>query len=278
VGNKYFILPFLFLLLLTGVLAWRFSSDREPMFEGRPLSYWMQGYLQNSSEPLQLSARAAMREIGTNAIPTLLRMLQKRDSPVKLKLIAFSEKQHMFKIEHVPARLVNYEAEGAFIELGPQAKSAVPELIAIYERNITEDSMATTADVLISVDPAAKGVVTALVKSLSNPNWKIRRNALISLLCIHSEPKVVVPELIKCLNDSHLEVREQAISGLGNYGADAVAAVPPLISLLTNQDFDIRLGAFLALQRIDSQTAARVRTAEFDKYMPRTWFDSPNNR
>ena len=44
-----------------------------------------------------------LQQIGTNAIPTLLRMLRARDSSFKLKLISLAQKQHFIKFDFVPA-------------------------------------------------------------------------------------------------------------------------------------------------------------------------------
>src|SRR4051794_10793082 len=69
------------LVAMIGGLAWLASRQREPMYQGQPLSYWLGGY---DSPPLTnvtpSQADAAVRQLGTNAFPVLLRRLQQRDS------------------------------------------------------------------------------------------------------------------------------------------------------------------------------------------------------
>src|SRR6266481_6657560 len=95
------------LLLVPAVVliaVFYFLPPREPVYAGEPLSFWLKGYDPvEGSEPGRQKADEIMREAGTNAIPTLLRMLRQHDSPWKLKLIALAQKQHIIPIRHVEA-------------------------------------------------------------------------------------------------------------------------------------------------------------------------------
>ena len=68
-------------------LVWQSSEPPEPMFEGRPLSSWMDHHVPSSAanppynSPGWLKAHEAIRAIGTNGIPTLLRMIRAKDLP-----------------------------------------------------------------------------------------------------------------------------------------------------------------------------------------------------
>ena len=73
-----------FVLVATaGVIVWQGLREREPVYQGKPLSVWLQRYNTHGSfiglrpEPM---ADEAVRQIGTNAIPTLLHMLRAHDS------------------------------------------------------------------------------------------------------------------------------------------------------------------------------------------------------
>ena len=69
--------------------AWQGLLEREPVYQGKSLSFWLQGYIQGGSyigvwpEP---EVDEAVRQIGTNAIPALLHMLRAHDSKLKLAL------------------------------------------------------------------------------------------------------------------------------------------------------------------------------------------------
>src|SRR6267154_2039638 len=120
------------LLVLAAVLLAivYFLPSREPVYAGEPLSFWLKGYDPvEGSEPGRQKADEIMREAGTNAIPTLLRMLRERDSPWKLKLIALAQKQHVITIRHVEDYRRYDRVAEAFAALGSEGKVAMPELM-----------------------------------------------------------------------------------------------------------------------------------------------------
>ena len=70
------------LVILAGVIAWQVlrkpEPKREPVYHGKGLRAWLNEYLTTGDS---LRAEAAVRQIGANAIPTLLDMLRTKDSP-----------------------------------------------------------------------------------------------------------------------------------------------------------------------------------------------------
>ena len=65
------------LVMLAGVIAWQVLRLREPVYQGKRLSVWLVQYGTNHwsagrNGELDKQAEAAIRHIGTNAIPTLL--------------------------------------------------------------------------------------------------------------------------------------------------------------------------------------------------------------
>src|SRR6478736_3856380 len=77
-------------LLLAGVvgsLLWRACGPREPVFEGRALTSWLDHHVASSAasppfgSPGWKKADEAIRRIGTNAIPTLLAMIRAKERP-----------------------------------------------------------------------------------------------------------------------------------------------------------------------------------------------------
>ena len=77
-----------------GLLVWRASGRREPVFEGRTLTSWLDHHVASSAarppydSPGWQKADQALRRIGTNAIPTLLQMIRAKDPPpLLLKLL-----------------------------------------------------------------------------------------------------------------------------------------------------------------------------------------------
>src|SRR5882762_7135488 len=138
-GTKRRILTVTLLTAVLGFVSWLLlSQPSEPVYQGKPLSYWCYQYEIDSSpdSESQLRAETAIRAIGTNAIPTLLRWLKAKDS--KLKLLQLASKQHSVNIRWKTAENRHYEALQGFFALGTAGKSAVPALIEIYSKDVAD--------------------------------------------------------------------------------------------------------------------------------------------
>jgi hypothetical protein len=96
-GQKRHILLAALLVAVLGGLAWLVlrPGEGELVYQGKPLSFWIERYASDRSKVERQEAEIAVRHIGTNAIPTLLRMLQARDSALKLKLVALAKKHNL---------------------------------------------------------------------------------------------------------------------------------------------------------------------------------------
>lgn len=127
---------------LAGVIAWQVLHLREPVYQGKRLSSWLEAYKLHGVAGVetwqvrgeQQKADEAVRQAGTNALPTLLRTLWAKDSALKLKLMDLAGRQHFIKVKYTPAEELNYRACWAFGVLRAKARSAVPALIEIANR------------------------------------------------------------------------------------------------------------------------------------------------
>src|SRR5581483_912950 len=178
----------------------------EPQYQGKPLNYWLgRGYtnvpvlwagsyvevgrpppgvyrMQSRGPPvlgdfptplagdLNPDQIEAVRAIGTNGIPTLLRMLRAADSALLPRLAALAQRQHLIKINFTPAANQNFWARQGFRMLGPTASNDVPALMKIYEQNISPSSRLDVLDSLGWIGPAASNAVPMLVRALSDTN------------------------------------------------------------------------------------------------------------
>jgi hypothetical protein len=105
------------LVVIAGVGVWQGLREREPVYQGKPLSSWLIAVYSTTGTPeaQEEQANAAVRQVGTNVLPTLLRMLRAKDSPLKVKLMALADKQHVIKISYTPALRWNAATAGAFV-------------------------------------------------------------------------------------------------------------------------------------------------------------------
>ena len=235
------------LVALGGVVCFQIlcPQEREPVYQGRALRFWLRDYAGWDIGPkawaaAKVRAEDAVRQIGTNAIPNLLKMVSKTESPRMGKVTDFWDR-HIANLKILPARVrhpawyknqpryLNMEGEIGFKILGADAHEAVPELMSIYQGTLSMDSVAAmnsqiaVSRSLISIGPAA---VPPLLKWAASTNEAERLDAIYMLSQIHAQPLEVVPVLIKYLSHTNSQVRIQVAEGLGNFGADSQQAVP----------------------------------------------------
>jgi hypothetical protein len=243
--------------------GWLVLRPREPRFEGKPLSVWLEGYNlpKAQNEESWRQADEAVRQTGTNAIPTLLAMLRLSDSsPLKRRLLDLVARQHFIKVQHVHAWAQNWRAALAFKALGSDGRNAVPELMRLYENPSSAPSKRYTAMALGNIGPAAQEAVPLLLRALdSSSEMEVRESAVGALGQIRANPGLVVPTLIKCLNNDSTVVESEAAIVLGTFGADAKPAIPALVEMLAPPRADLRVCATNALKQIDAGAAAKAR-------------------
>jgi hypothetical protein len=157
-GKRAYIVLAVLAVALVGVFVWRVRQPREPVYEGKPLSEWLKAYESpeymyaryatdaNRRAFLGAAARGkadeAVRHAGTNAIPTLLRLLRAKDSALKVKLTDLLHRQHFIKVRpfSFSADEWQFAAFCGFQALGTNAQAAVPELIEIANQNVSATS------------------------------------------------------------------------------------------------------------------------------------------
>jgi HEAT repeat protein len=265
-ANKRRILTFTLLIATVGFVSWLIlSQPGEPVYQGKPLSFWCaQEYSGNlspdSNMDLQTQAEIAIRTIGTNAIPTLLRWLRAKDSKFKLKLIQLVQKQHLVRINWNVASARHMEAAMGFYRLGPLGESALPDLIEIYNEHRPDlDYVSISAASIIGyIGPGAADAVPQLVQDTTDTNADIRWSAVRVLGKIHSRPGLAVPALTKTLRDPVHGIRRDSAISLGAFGIDAKSAVPELIKALSDPMFFVKDDAASALKKIDPEAAAKA--------------------
>ncbi len=238
-------LAVLLFLGLFGFTAWQVVRPREPVYQGRRLSAWLERFRPDGDTP---DVDEAVRAVGTNAIPLLLQNLQAKDSRLRLMLSVLG-------LEYTPAKIHHMRAEKGFSALGADASNAVPNIIEVYEQNTSPSARQAAANALVEIGPAAKQAIPPLIKSAASTNSDVRAFALYTLGRMAFESESVDPVLIKALLDPDREVRYQAAFGLSSLafmGGNAKPAVPALIEALQDSYMGTRCGAAQALGHIHS--------------------------
>jgi len=173
--------------------------------------------------------QVAIRQIGTNAIPELLRMIRSQDGQLKKKVAAFIDKHQ------IPIRLPTSDDEHemaalGFHILGASGQAAVPELVELLKRNDPELRVIIIG-CLGDIGPEAKAAAPLLVGFLDSTNLIDQFMATLGLGQIHGEPEVAVPALVAKLSVSNKNL-SMTIWALGQFGKDAKPAIPILRQFL----------------------------------------------
>lgn len=272
-SKRIVILTGLLLAGVVGVVWWRSAGPPEPVYQGRPLSSWLDHHVASSSarppygSPAWKEADEAIRHIGTNAVPTLVRMLRAKDKPdFVLKLMDWGRRHGLPGMQYRRASAQHEEAEYAFEMLGADAVSAVPDLIEIYRRNISESSHMYAALSLGHLGRGAEAALPVLIDSFTHTNKDVRFYAVSAVMHIGGQPDVVIPALTSALKDSNVNVRWNALVGLSMFGGRARPAVPEILQMLDDPgmlgDESIKPQVELAVWRIAPEKIGKPLVVE----------------
>ncbi len=244
------LLAALFVALLGGVV-WMLSPPAEPLCQGKPLSAWLNEYKGHPGLTNQ-AAFVAFRELGTNAIPALLKIIESGDSPFQRMMSELNRKQSLV---HFPVRERPYPrwaASAALYAMGANARPAFPALTNLLFH--------TNTLFLSAVPLAGMGSegLPLLLAALTNQNASIRESAATGLSWERSDLSIVVPALIASLSDQDRSVHLTAVSALGLLHAESGLAVPALMKDFPGNDPELRLVVVLAIERFETNAAAAV--------------------
>jgi hypothetical protein len=232
-------------IAIAGAVFFFRQSNREPIYQGKPLSAWLKEYdFQKTADGKGIivgdptEVNKIVKQAGTKAIPTLLRLLREEDL-----------NKHNLDIN-------GNEASDGFAALGANAKDAIPSLMEIYEQH----PAARVDDLycLGCIGPAAEKAVPWLLQKLPDTNGEVRGQIITALGEIHTQPDQVVSVLTNYLNDSNSRVRASTALALSEYGTDAKPAIPQLIELLNDKGKGVKYCATLAIKEIDPDAAAKA--------------------
>jgi HEAT repeat protein len=279
------------LLGVCAVILWR---PKEPSCQGKGLSEWLVDLSPQVQDSKREQTRQAIRQMGTNVLPYLLRDLRCEDTPGwPDKLVLLSRKQSLVRLNWKTAAERKEQkrlAAEAFWALGPLGKGAIPELNQLLLRDhyyaakalagIGRDGVPSLvsalgreegpdADMLlialidaidfkkISRRDAAAALPFAISK-LTNTNVPVRGYAAGLIEHIRLEPELCVPLLTKGLQDASPGQADCA-GLLGDYGADAQSAIPALMQAGASSNSILRSVASNALSRIRASIEAREK-------------------
>jgi hypothetical protein len=288
--------------LVAGGMIWFSTREREPRYNGRTLSEWLKemwpvpsnGYAARNPDQIrarQIEAEEAVKHIGTNAMPCLVRWI--RYEPRLPKLFSWLPTEvRPFERSGGESRIV-YAYE-AFAFLGSEAGPAVPELMrAMGDKNLSprvawqiesalsfigepalEPALAFLADTnqpnrsyvagaiwrMRRPGPAPATAGPVLVGCLGDPDDRVATRAAAALAYLRVDPAVTVPALTNALRDPRPAMRSAAAQALHDSGSSAGLAVPALIQALKDPATMVRIKATEALSEIAPEALEEAET------------------
>jgi HEAT repeat protein len=227
-------------LALLAFLAWLAFHSSEPSYHGKSLSAWLRQARQSkeienpfSDLYLDTSSARAVRAMGKDALPTLLRMAHTRDTPLRRTIFDLSQKYDWLRIHPQRFQDIQMETAYGFLVLGPEAKSALPELISMLDNPAPEVRiLAAFAIGKIGPDgaPAIPAIQRLITNSLSpNPNRKFSTDDValpaFALGAMGAAARPALPQIELLRKDSAVFVRaaaEAAFVKISGHGLDAI--------------------------------------------------------
>ncbi|MBI1176351.1 hypothetical protein GC207_02810 [bacterium] len=269
-----------------------FAGKPEPTHEENPLSYFVALYepYQGNSDADRQYAGQAIKEMGTNAVPFLLKWIR-YEEPDRVDQIRdwlwARTKEPFFNRQNDEdrARAAVYafralgpaadESIGALAEVANNSKRTVVatraiEALGYCQRtnalnrlvtvltNSSSELRDVAAHAFCNMGELAAPALPDLIRSIGDAELSVASNAIASLGELRLKPDLVVPALAAALDDPRGLVRIAAEVALQKYGAAAKAAIPALLRALSDPQIDVRQYATNAVEAIDPNVLPRL--------------------
>ena len=211
----------------------------------------------------------ALGEIGAvaqTAVPALVEKL--KDPEVAVRVAAAKA---LWQLEHraeavVPVLVqaledptVRWHASFVLGEIGPEAAGAVPALVRVLQRERVPRALRAPPSSAIALGQIGRPAVPELIRCLHDERPVVRTAAAIALGLMGRAAETAIPALLQLLTDHDQEVRQASVLSLGAIGSKNPELVPALVKMMSDDDVFLRGTAAAVLQKLDPDTAAKVR-------------------
>lgn len=177
-----------------------------PSFNGRTLDDWLSE--KEGIAPISDEAAAAIRNMGTNALPRLLELLSHEDSAIRAW--AYVHLPGWSPVSLTPYYVIQGRGAEGIKALGSSAKPAVPALARMFY-NSDNGSQSDVAEALMAIGPEGVSIVQG---GLTNANPMVRCAAVTSLSEMAATNTDVLAAFHRALTDPNHHVREAATNAL----------------------------------------------------------------
>jgi hypothetical protein len=223
------------------------------------------------------AAAKAIRELGTNAVPHLLRPVYLRDGKFKARCVQWARKQSIVKVRSAEEKrgqalsamsVLGADALWAWVEIVTN-DLADPEVQVYAAKHISTLGHAATPalPVLLTLEnhrePRAwsaiswaiqqcdrDGVLPSIRQLRRSSDAELRASAAWSLGFVTNYPDITIPALVTALGDLDARVRDEAVQALGKFSTNAVSATNAVRRAMADPEARVRDAATNALNWI----------------------------
>jgi hypothetical protein len=205
---------------------------REPHYQGRSLSSWLQ---QSYDTPLMetqrlAEAQSAVRAIGAKkSLPVLLKLVETKEDPVSTWLIGQREKLRIDFLHWRSAEEWQQLGIAGFEALDTNAAPAVAELTKLLN---DKEHAFVAVRCLVAVGPPAEPSVS---QALTNQSVEVRYFATQQFAWMTDNDEVYLAKMRECLEDPAGSVRFAAVQGIGLQTQAPELAIPLLREALRDK-------------------------------------------
>jgi HEAT repeat protein len=253
---------------------------REPEYQGRTLSAWLDEYNRAGTWDVE-PASAAIRAMGTNCLPLLLAHIKHNPSALGTKLVRFADKQQLLKLPFYGQDPYRSASIVALHALGPQAVALCPDLLALTKNprtwwwaNMSLLAIGTNSIPFLELAcentnrAAADSVLMlAFMRTMPPPYFSWGSNKALNgkpvLNLGYAVGEEAVREIAKMLEHPSPAVRRASAEALSRYNSapytqELKSVVPLLIKACGDTNEAVRISAATTLKSIDPEAAARA--------------------
>jgi hypothetical protein len=174
------VIGILLAVAILGWLGWVNFHDREPSYQGRTVTEWVYLLRETSDDAEAQTCKAALQALGTNALPTLLRMIAATDGPIKSRFMSFGNDHPFFSIGLRSETFKHRAGRKAFVCLRGNASPAIPTLVRLL--NSRNDEVFYAAYGCLKLIPVDKSVVLpTLAEGLSDRDKLVTYRSAIAI-------------------------------------------------------------------------------------------------
>jgi HEAT repeat protein len=161
--------------LLTAIVLLA-SMPKEPSYDGKPLSYWV------NPPPNATSRNSRRQKLDSRALPFLILTLQRRDGWIQESYIKVAPRlPHWIQSSlptSTPAWWFRSNAAALLGEMGTNSRPAIPGLIHVLEKDEHAWVRTLAAEALAKIDKSDERVKAALIEAAGDKDLGVRAEAI----------------------------------------------------------------------------------------------------